>query len=94
MGKNIVAGDYKGGEIKLSLTGKKIVLIKNGLLGNTKIELNKNTVESINVIDSNTDLVLVFGLKITKVEIKFKNGKRCLANVDQAIYDQLLNLIF
>lgn len=84
---NILAGDYKNGDIKLKgFRNDKIVLIHRGLFGKTEIEINKNTVERIVVINQQ--------YQQNGIEIYFKNGKKSMATVDNDILNRLKALFF
>ena len=84
---NILSGDYKNGDIKLKgLRSDKIVLIHRGLLGKTEIELNKNTVERINIVNRQSQQ--------NGVEIYFKNGKKSIATIDNDVLNRLSALFF
>lgn len=82
---NVISGDYKNGDIKLKgLRNDKVILVQRGLIGKTEIELNKSTVERINVINRQ--------YQQNGVEIYFKNGKKSMVTVDNDVLNRLTAL--
>ena len=82
---NVISGDYKNGDIKLKgLRNDKVILVQRRLIGKTEIELNKSTVERINVINRQ--------YQQNGVEIYFKNGKKSMVTVDNDVLNRLTAL--
>ena len=84
---NVIAGDYKNGDIKLKgLRNDKVVLIKKGLLGKDEIVLNKSTVDHIVVVNRQ--------YQQNGVEIYFKNGKKSMVTVDNEVLNKINAALF
>lgn len=84
---NVLSGDYKNGDLNLKgFRNDKIVLIHRGLLGKTEIEINKKTVERINVVNRQ--------YQQNCVEIYFKNGKKSMVTVTNDMLNHLTALFF
>lgn len=87
------AGDYKDANIKIKGFGNKVVLIKYGFI-TKKIELNKKTVDHIELIDKSQTVFRALGLQTCQVAIYFKDGKKSLAVMDSEIYQRLNEILF
>lgn len=90
----ITAGDYKDADIKLKGFGKQVVLVKTGLFKDTKIILNKDTVDHIELIDKSQSMFDFIGAQTAQVKIYFKDGKKSLASMQTDIYQQLNEILF
>ena len=88
---NVIAGDYKGANIKVKgLKNDKLILIHKTFLGKKEITLNKNTVDMVNVKSQST----VVGTSNFQVEIIFKNGKKSLVELSEYAYKTLMSSLY
>lgn len=84
---NVIAGDYKNGDIKCKgLRSDKVVLIHRGLLGKTEIQINPSTVTKFEV---NTQQY-----QQNNVTIYFKNGKKSMCTIDNDTLNKLQAAFF
>lgn len=90
----VTAGDYKDANIKLKNFGKRLVMIKSGLLITKEIELSKKTIDHVELIDKSQSMFDYVGMQTSQVSIYFKNGKKSLAIMDSHIYQKLNELLF
>lgn len=82
----VLSGYCKGGEVKLKGLLCKPVLIKKGLLGSTKIPLNKDKVADYQVIETQHEL----GNTRFRSKIIFKNGEESIVYVTGITHNAIL----
>ncbi|BDZ84199.1 hypothetical protein Lac2_23330 [Claveliimonas bilis] len=87
----VIAGDYKGANIKYKAFSEKIILESKGFLGGKDtIELDKKSVRKVEVMSkAQTGVVTDY-----QVTIYFKNGKKSLAILESLIYNKLVAKLF
>lgn len=90
----VVNGDYKNGDIKVKSFGNKVFLVKSGFLKDVKIEINKNTVKSIEVVDRTQGLLDYVGTQTVQAVINFKDGKRSMIEVSGVTYQAINRAMF
>jgi len=90
----VVNGDYKDGDIKVKNFGSKVFLVKSGFLKDVKIEINKNTVKSIEVVDRTQGLLDYVGTQTVQAIINFKDGKRSMIEVSGVTYQAINRAMF
>ena len=91
----VIAGDYTDYQIAERDPELKLVA-KEPLFGKAKgVLLNKDTIESYQVIDKELK-VFAIGSSETwaKVAIQFKDGKRSLIKMNNRTFDELLIVMF
>lgn len=87
----VTAGDYKNANIKVKgMKNDKVFLIHKSLLGKQEIRLDKSTVADMETKSQSNNLA---GSEY-QVEIRFKNGKRCLATLTDFTYRALNSSLY
>lgn len=91
----VTAGDYKGADIVVKgIVKRKAHLITRGLLFQKDIELNKKTVDRIEVIDKSQLALDFVGTQTVQAVIYFKNGKKSMVSLYAETYQFLNSELF
>lgn len=88
----VTAGDYKDADIKIK--HGKPRLIKKGILITTDIELNKKTIDHIELVDKTQTVFDFVGTQTAQVAIYFKNGKKSLIQISGDMHQALNAALF
>ena len=107
----VIEGDYKGSYLKKSFSGKLIIKYSKNLIILSipqDIELNKDTVQSHEILNESTSSTSTltnkgfFGIgshhsfhnQCYMVAVEFKNGKKSLLELNEEYYKALISKTF
>lgn len=90
----VSAGDYKDADLKLKGFSNKVMLIKKGFLKNTEIEINKKTVDHMELIDKSQTAFDFVGTQTIQAALYFKDGKKSLCSLDAIMYQKINEKLF